>query len=108
MAYTTDAFYSRLITRSNHRIYALDLERPLRDFNENLFVDHVVSRGTLATELVGEDRIDCNSSVYGYTERRCLGGIDFSEEQRRELAEKSRANEVNFTSGSKREEKSQD
>ena len=31
-----------------------------------------------------------------------LGGIDFSEEQRRELAEKSRANEVNFTFGSEK------
>ena len=31
-----------------------------------------------------------------------LGGIDFSEEQRRELAEKSRAKEVNFTFGSEK------
>ena len=42
----------------------------IRNVDENLFVDYVVPRGTLATELVGEDGVDGYSSVYGDTERR--------------------------------------
>ena len=60
----------------------------------------------MATELVGEDRVDGYSGVHGDASEGALGGIDFSDEQRREYAEKSRAKEVNFTFGRRREEKS--
>ena len=52
------------------KLYALDAKRQIRNVDENLFVDYVVPRGTLATELVGEDGVDGYSSVYGDTERR--------------------------------------
>ena len=52
------------------KLYALDAKRQIRNVDENLFVDYVVPRGTLATELVGEDGVDGDSSVYGDTERR--------------------------------------